>query len=132
MVIVYPYKKPKLEICEYNYCDGNHKISKCDGNQCDSNHSKSKKTNKVKNSPNPFLKYALNNSMELRFAQEKLQQQLVKNEEYLDKISLEYTTVSNLSEFEMEHDKILENLNEEKQSDIQKKNFNSSWYQLAY
>ena len=132
MVIVYPYKKPKLEICEYNYCDGNHKISKCDGNQCDKNHSKSKKTHKVKSNPNPYLKYALNNSMEIRFAQEKLQQQLVKNEEYLDKISLEYTSVSNLAEFEMEHDKILDNLNEEKESDLQKKNYNSCLIQLAY
>ena len=29
MVIIFPAKKPKLEICEYKYCDGNHKISKC-------------------------------------------------------------------------------------------------------
>ena len=61
MVIVYPYKKPKLEICDYNYCDGNHRISKCDGTQCNSNHTKSKKPNKEKNSANSYLKYALKN-----------------------------------------------------------------------
>ena len=81
MVIVFPAKKPKLEICEYKYCDGNHQILKFDETKCHGNHAKSKKVKKAKNGPNPYLKFALSNSMGQRFAQEKIQRQLVQNEQ---------------------------------------------------
>merc|ERR1712018_138318 len=100
---VFPAKKPKLEICEYKYCDGNHQISKCDETKCNGNHAISKKVKKAKNGPNPYLKFALSNSMGQRFAQEKIQRQLVQNEQKLNHINL-YTSVSNLAEFEMEQE----------------------------
>merc|ERR1712018_80710 len=111
---VFPAKKPKLEICEYKYCDGNHQISKCDETKCHGNHAKSNKVKKAKNGPNPYLKFALSNSMGQRFAQEKIQRQLVQNEQKLNHINL-YTSVSNLAEFEMEQENNQDELNEEEQ-----------------
>merc|ERR1739847_197042 len=80
-------------------------------------HTKSKKVKKAKNGPNPYLKFALSNSMGQRFAQEKIQRQLVQNEQKLNHINL-YTSVSNLAEFEMEQENKQDELNEnEEQSD---------------
>merc|ERR1712083_211829 len=73
------------------------------GTKCNGTHTKSKKVKKAKNGPNPYLKFALSNSMGQRFAQEKVQNQLVQNEQKLKKTNL-YTSVSNLAEFEMEQE----------------------------
>ena len=103
MVIIFPAKKPKLEICEYKYCDGNHKTSKCDETKCDGTHTKLRKVKNGKHGPNPYLKYALSNSMGRRFAQEKVQNQLIQNEQKLKNTNF-YNSVSNLAEFEMEQE----------------------------
>ena len=55
MVIIYPVKKPKLQFCEFNYCEGSHQDLK-------------KKVEDIK--PNVMLLAALANSMKIRFAQE--------------------------------------------------------------
>jgi len=116
MVIIFPAKKPKLEICEYKYCDGNHKISKCDETKCDGTHTKLRKVKNGKHGPNPYLKYALSNSMGRRFAQEKVQNQLIQNEQKLKNTNF-YNSVSNLAEFEMEQENKEDELMEEEQSD---------------
>merc|ERR1712223_246269 len=116
MVIIFPAKKPKLEICEYKYCDGNHKISKCDETKCDGTHTKLRKVKIGKHGPNPYLKYALSNSMGRRFAQEKVQNQLIQNEQKLKNTNF-YNSVSNLAEFEMEQENKHDELMEEEQSD---------------
>merc|ERR1711899_366392 len=105
-------KKPKLEICEYKYCDGNHEISKCDETKCDGTHTKLRKVKNGKHGPNPYLKYALSNSMGRRFAQEKVQNQLIQNEQKLKNTNF-YNSVSNLAEFEMEQENKQDELMEE-------------------
>ena len=55
MVIIYPVKRPKLQFCEFSYCDGSHQELK-------------KKVEDIK--PNAILLAALANSMKIRFAQE--------------------------------------------------------------
>ena len=112
MVIIFPAKKPKLEICEYKYCDGNHKTSKCDETKCDGTHTKLRKVKNGKHGPNPYLKYALSNSMGRRFAQEKVQNQLIQNEQKLKNTNF-YNSVSNLAEFEMEQENKQDELMEE-------------------
>jgi len=116
MVIIFPAKKPKLEICEYKYCDGNHQISKCDETKCDGTHTKLRKVKNGKRGPNPYLKYALSNSMGRRFAQEKVQNQLIQNEQKLKNTNF-YNSVSNLAEFEMEQENKQDELMEEEKSD---------------
>jgi len=116
MVIIFPAKKPKLEICDYKYCDGNHKISKCDTIKCDGTHTKSNKVTIGKNSPNRYLRYALSKSMEARFLEEKVQKQLAQNEEKLKQTNL-YTSVSNLAEFEMEQENKQDEIIEENETD---------------
>ena len=116
MVIIFPAKKPKLEICEYKYCDGNHQISKCDETKCDGTHTKLRKVRNGKRGPNPYLKYALSNSMGRRFAQEKVQNQLIQNEQKLKNTNF-YNSVSNLAEFEMEQENKQDELMEEEKSD---------------
>merc|ERR1712193_439179 len=77
------------------------------------------KLRKVKNGkhgPNPYLKYALSNSMGRRFAQEKVQNQLIQNEQKLKNTNF-YNSVSNLAEFEMEQENKHDELMEEEQSD---------------
>ena len=108
-------KKPKLEICEFKYCTltGDHQLSDCNylnRNKCAANHQKLKGIQKRHSKSNQYLKYALRKSMELRFAQEKLQKaqdnlykQLVKNSEHFHKIN-PYNSVPNLSQYEMEHE----------------------------
>ena len=53
---------------------------KCNETNCDGTHTKLKKRKKEKRGVNPYLKFALSNSMGRRFAQEKVQNQLVQNE----------------------------------------------------
>ena len=111
-------KKPKLEkleICEFKYCTltGDHQLSDCNylnRNKCGANHQRLKGIQKRHNKSDQYLKYALRKSMELRFAQEKLQKaqnnlykQLVKNSEHFYKIN-SYNSVSNLSQYEMEQE----------------------------
>ena len=108
-------KKPKLEICEFKYCTltRDHQLSECNylnRNKCAANHQKLKGIQKRHSKSNQYLKYALRKSMELRFAQEKLQKaqnnlykQLVKNSEHFHKIN-PYNSVPNLSQYEMEHE----------------------------
>ena len=108
-------KKPKLEICEFKYCTltGDHQLSDCNylnRNKCAANHQKLKGIQKRHSKSNQYLKYALRKSMELRFAQEKLQKaqnnlykQLVKNSEHFHKIN-PYNSVPNLSQYEMEQE----------------------------
>ena len=55
MVIIYPVKRPKLQFCEFNYCEGSHQDLK-------------KKVEDIK--PNAILLAALANSMKIRFEQE--------------------------------------------------------------
>ena len=108
-------KKPKLEICEFKYCTltRDHQLSECNylnRNKCAANHQKLKGIPKRYSKSNQYLKYALRKSMELRFAQEKLQKaqdnlykQLVKNSEHFHKIN-PYNSVPNLSQYEMEQE----------------------------
>jgi len=108
-------KKHKLEICEFKYCalTGDHQLSDCNylnRNKCGANHQRLKGIQKRHSKSNQYLKYALRKSMELRFAQEKLQKaqdnlykQLVKNSEHFHKIN-SYNSVSNLSQYEMEQE----------------------------
>jgi len=108
-------KKPKLEICEFKYCTltRDHQLSECNylnRNKCAANHQKLKGIPKRHSKSNQYLKYALRKSMELRFAQEKLQKaqdnlykQLVKNSEHFHKIN-PYNSVPNLSQYEMEQE----------------------------
>jgi len=72
MVILFP-----VQTCDYNYCDGvvNHRqILKCDRTKCEGNHPKLEKIKRGPNiKANQYLRYALQNSREVRFEQEKLQ-----------------------------------------------------------
>ena len=83
MVIIFPKK-----ICEFNYCNGDHRLSQCDGRICENNHMPLEKICKNNTKSNQYLKYALGNSMKKRFMQkeekiieEKLQIKIEKNEE---------------------------------------------------
>merc|ERR1712008_651283 len=74
------------------------------------NHQRLKGIQKGHSKSNQYLKYALRKSMELRFAQEKLQKaqnnlykQLVKNSEHFHKMN-SYNSVPNLSQYEMEQE----------------------------
>merc|ERR1712064_150344 len=77
-------------------------MGKCDETKCDGTHTKLRKVKNGKHGPNPYLKYALSNSMGRRFAQEKVQNQLIQNGQKLKNTNF-YNSVSNLAEFEMEH-----------------------------
>jgi len=123
MVLISPIKKPRLEICQYKYkhCTGNHQIlPNCHDHKCGNNHQKLDGIQKQTTRPNQYLRYALNRSLKLRHAKEKLQRaqdnlfkQLMKNSENFHKNN-PYTSVPNLSQYEMEQDEF--NSNEESQN----------------
>merc|ERR1719346_677341 len=121
--MISPIKKPRLEICQYKYkhCTGNHQIlPNCHDHKCGNNHQKLDGIQKQTTRPNQYLRYALNRSLKLRHAREKLQKaqdnlfkQLMKNSENFHKNN-PYTSVPNLSQYEMEQDEF--NSNEESQN----------------
>jgi len=123
MVLISPIKKPRLEICQYKYkhCTGHHQIlPKCHDHKCGNNHQNLNGIQKQTTRPNQYLRYALNRSLKLRHAREKLQKaqdnlfkQLMKNSENFHKNN-PYTSVPNLSQYEMEQDEF--NSNEESQN----------------
>merc|ERR1719346_465816 len=121
--MISPIKKPRLEICQYKYkhCTGNHQIlPNCHDHKCGNNHQKLDGIQKQTIRPNQYLRYALNRSLKIRHAREKLQKaqdnlfkQLMKNSENFHKNN-PYTSVPNLSQYEMEQDEF--NSNEESQN----------------
>ena len=114
MVILFP-----VQTCDYNYCDGvvNHRqILKCDRTKCEGNHPKLEKNKRGPNTKaNQYLRYALQNSRDVRLEQEKLQtaqdnifKQILRNSAnfHHKNNNNSYNSVSNLAnyEFEMEQD----------------------------
>ena len=114
MVILFP-----VQTCDYNYCDGivNHRqILKCDRTKCEGNHPKLEKMKKNPNTKaNQYLRYALQNSRDVRLEQEKLQtaqdnifKQILRNSAnfHHKNNNNSYNSVSNLANYEMEQDEL--------------------------
>merc|ERR1711956_111566 len=111
MVILFP-----VQTCDYNYCDEivNHRqILKCDRTKCEGNHPKLERIKKDPSTKaNQYLRYALQNSRDVRFEQEKLQiaqdnifkQMLRNSSNFHPKNNNSYNSVSNLANYEMELD----------------------------
>ena len=112
MVILFP-----VETCDYNYCDGivdHRQILKCDRTKCEGNHAKLERMKKDPNTKaNQYLRYALQNSRDVRFEQEKFQtaqdnifKQMLRNSAnfHHKNNNNSYNSVSNLANYEMEQD----------------------------
>ena len=141
MVILFP-----VQTCDYNYCDGivNHRqILKCDRTKCEGNHPiklEKIKRNPPNNKANQYLRYALQNSRDVRFEQEKLHtaqdnifKQILRNSANVHhKNNNSYNSVSNLANYEMEQDESIPMEISEELENPEKESFTMEWSEVFH